>query len=59
MCNPHEQVTCNHTEKGSHATYNQAKYKYITHVHIQAMIIKMNSDTNIMLKDNQDNTQTR
>ena len=28
----------------------------ITHVHIQAMTIKMNSDTNIMLKDDQDDT---
>ena len=32
---------------------------YITHVHIQAMTIKMNSDTYIMLKDDQDKTQTR
>ena len=59
MCGPHGQVTCNHTEEGSHATYSQAKYEYITHVHIQAMIIKMNSDIDNMLKDDQDNIQAR
>ena len=42
-------------KEGSHATYSQAKHKYITYVHIQAMMIKMNSDTYIMLKDDQDN----
>ena len=59
MYSPHGQTTCNHTEEDTHATYSQAKYEYITHVHIQAMTIKMNSDTCIMLKDNQDNTQTK
>ena len=57
MCGPHGQATCNHTKEGSHATHNQAKYRYITHVHIQAMTIKMNSDKNSMLKDDQDNIQ--
>ena len=28
--------------------------KYITHVHVQAITIGMNSDTDIMLKDDQD-----
>ena len=42
-------------KEGSHATYNQAKHKYTTHVHIQAMTIKMNSDTDVMLEDDQDN----
>ena len=28
---------------------------YITHVHTQTMIVKMNSDTDIMLKDDQEN----
>ena len=32
---------------------------YITHVHIQAMTIKMNSDTNVMLEDDQNNIQAR
>ena len=32
---------------------------YITHVCIQAMIIRMNNDANIMLKDDQDNMQAR
>ena len=32
---------------------------YITHVHTQTMIVKMNSDTIIMLKDNQNNIQVR
>ena len=31
--------------------------KYIIHVHIQAMTIKMNSDTDSILKDDQDNIQ--
>ena len=59
MCGPHKQATCNHIEEGSHATYSQAKYIYITHVRTQAMTIKMNSDKDNMLKDDQDNTQTR
>ena len=33
--------------------------RYITHVHIQAMMIKMNNDTNFMLKDNQEDIQAR
>ena len=33
--------------------------KYITHVHIQAMTIEMNSGTDIMLKDDQDNIQAK
>ena len=33
--------------------------KYITHVHIQAMTIRMNSDIDNMLKDDQDNIQAR
>ena len=32
---------------------------YITHVHIQDMMIRMNNDTNAMLKDNQENIQAR
>ena len=44
-------------KKSSHATYSQAKYIYTIHVHIQAMTIKMNSDIDIMLKDDQDNIQ--
>ena len=59
MCGPHRQTTCNHTEEGNHETYNRAKYEYITHVHIQAMTIKMNSNTDITLKDEQDSIQTR
>ena len=31
--------------------------KYITHVHIQAMTIKMDSDKDNMLKEDQDNIQ--
>ena len=57
MCSPHGLTTCNHTEEGSHATYNQAKYKYITHVHIQTMTIKANNDKDSMLKVDQDNIQ--
>ena len=30
---------------------------YITHVHTQTMIVKMNSDTDIMLKDDRENIQ--
>ena len=30
---------------------------YITHAHAKAMTIRMNGDTNIMLKDDQDNIQ--
>ena len=59
MCGPHRQATCNHTEEGSHATYSQAKYRYITHVHIQAMTIKMNSNKDSMLEDDQDDIQAR
>ena len=59
MCGPHGQAACNHTEEGSHAPYSQAKYIYITYVHIQVMIIKMNSDKDNMLKDDQDNIQAR
>ena len=59
MCDPHEQVTCNHTEEDGDATYSQAEYRYITHVHIQAMTIKMNGDKDNMLKDDQGNMQAR
>ena len=59
MCGPHGQVACNHIEEGNHATYSQAKYKYTTHVHIQAMTIKMNNDKDSMLKDYQDDIQAR
>ena len=59
MCDPHGQAACNHTEEGNHATYNQAKYEYTTHVHIQAMTIKMNNDKYNMLKNDQDNIQAR
>ena len=44
-------------KEGSHATYSQAKHRYTTHVHMQAMAIKMNSDADIMLEDDQDNIQ--
>ena len=44
MCGPHGQATRNHIEEGSHATYSEVEYIYITHVHIQAMKIKANSD---------------
>ena len=46
-------------EKSSHAPYSQAKYRYITHVRTQAMTIKMNSDKDNMLKDDQDNIRAR
>ena len=59
MCGPHRQATCNHTEEGSHAIYSQAKYRYITHVHIQAMTIKMNSNKDSMLENDQDDIQAR
>ena len=49
MYSPHGQTTCNHTEEDTHATYSQAKYEYITHVHIQAMTIRMNNDKGNML----------
>ena len=41
-------------EKGNHAIGNQAERRYITHVHTQAMTIKMSSDKDNMLKDDQD-----
>ena len=44
MYGPHGQATRNHTEEGSHATYSEVEYIYITHIHIQAMKIKANSD---------------
>ena len=59
MCDLHRQTTCNHTEEGSHATYSQVKYRYITYVHIQAMTIKMNGDKDNMLRDDQDYIQAR
>ena len=59
MCGPHRQATCNHIEEGSHATYSQTKYRYINHVHIHGKTIKMNSDKDNMLKDDQDNIQAR
>ena len=59
MCGPHKQATCNHIEEGSHATYSQAKYRYIIHVHIQAMTIKVNSDKDSMLEDDQNDIQAR
>ena len=33
--------------------------EYITHAHTQAMTIGMNSDTNIILKGDQDNIQAK
>ena len=57
MCDPHGKATYDHIEDDSHATYSQAKYRYITHVHIQAMTIKMNGDRDSMLEDDQDNIQ--
>ena len=57
-CTTHTDTWHTITQKNdSHATGSQAGYKYITHVHIQAMIIKMNSDKDNMLKDNQGNVQ--
>ena len=49
-------------EKSSPTTSNQAKRKYITHVHTQAKQEHDNQDEynkDNMLKDDQDNIQTR
>ena len=46
-------------KEGSHATHNQAKYRYITHVHTQDMTIKMNGDIDVTLVDDQDNIQAK
>ena len=60
MCGPHRQATCNHIE-GEQSLEHTVKQsiEYITHVHIQAMTIEMNSGTDIMLKDDQDNIQAK
>ena len=54
MCGPHRQATCDHTKEGSHATYNQAEYKIYHSCPHTSYDNQMNSDTDIMLKDDQD-----
>ena len=57
MCDPHEQATCNHAEGGNHATCSQARYKICHSCPHTSYDNQMNSDTDIMLKDDQDNIQ--
>ena len=57
MCDPHKQVPCNHVEEGQSCNIQSSKVQVYHHVHTQDMTIKMNSDTDVMLEDDQNNIQ--
>ena len=59
MCDPHRQATRNHTKEGSHAPHSQTSLRYII-MYTQGKREydnQIDSDTNVMPKDDQDTIQ--